>query len=965
VTPTTGTKLGRYEIRSKLGQGGMGEVYLAQDTKLDRDVALKILPAEVALQRDRMQRFVREAKSAAALNHPNIAHIYEIGDADGVHFIAMEFIAGVTLRELIHGNQTDLTKLLRHLQHVAEGLAKAHTAGIVHRDLKPDNIMITRDGHAKILDFGLAKLIEQSKPGGISAEEMSAMLTAIMPQHSQPGTVLGTVGYMSPEQAQGRVNEIDHRSDIFSFGCILFEAATRRRPFEGKDALDSLHNIVHAPTPQIKDLNPVAPADLQRIVRRCLAKDPEDRYQTSKDVAIELRDLRREMDNAERLETSAVPSDSSDTAISSGTKATPGTQPPSSEKQPAISSGAQLSEPTSAAVARQTATGAAEVTRIKHPKRTTTLALAAVVVAAGLSIGLYAFFKTNRNTPFTKLKISRITATGKASDAAISPDGRYIVHVVDNAGRQSLEVRQVATNTNQEIIAPAEVTYIGLTFSPDSNYIYYAMRDKSNPSAALYRKPVLGGEATKLTANIYGRASLSPDGKRLAFIRVGGFKDEAAVILANADGSNEQQIASRKGPDYYQDVAWSPDGKVIALATQTFKDRFHGSLVTVPVSGGEEKTFTSQTWLFIASMSWLGDGRGLIVSAQEQSFGVIQLWYISYPGGEVRQITNDLNNYDVVSLTSDSNSLVTVQRERSSNVWVVPLSAESPLSSAARGVLAVDVSRARQITSGSSAVDGILGLSWTADDRLTYTSAASGSNQIWLMQPDGSAQRQLSPIIQGSIYAAEAFPSVSPDGHYLLFTSDRVTGSPHVWRMDLDGSNLKQLTNGTGEGLPAVTPDGRFVVYFNFGKGTLVSKVSIDGGDSTDLTDKPSSRPTISPDGKFIACGYQADSQAAQKLAIIPIDGGPPLKLFDIPLTGPRSDRYFKWTLDGRALVYVDTHGGFSNLWIQPVDGGQAAQLTDFKSDRIYSFDFSRDGKWLALARGNSSTDVVLLGNLK
>src|SRR6516164_2876642 len=278
MTLPAGTKLGRYEIRSKIGEGGMGQVYLAEDTRLRRKAALKILPAELASNRDRMRRFEQEATAAAALNHPNIAYVYEIADADAVQFIAMEFIDGVTLREKIHREQTDLSKLLRYLQHVAEGLAKAHTAGIVHRDLKPDNIMITRDGHAKILDFGLAKLIEQSKPGGISAEEMSAMLTAIMPQHSQPGTVLGTVGYMSPEQAQGRVNEIDHRSDIFSFGCILFEAATRRRPFEGKDALDSLHNIVHAPTPQIKDLNPVAPDELQRIVRRCLAKDPDKRY---------------------------------------------------------------------------------------------------------------------------------------------------------------------------------------------------------------------------------------------------------------------------------------------------------------------------------------------------------------------------------------------------------------------------------------------------------------------------------------------------------------------------------------------------------------------------------------------------------------------------------------------------------------------------------------------------------------
>src|SRR5213080_2620010 len=243
MTIAAGTNLGRYEIRSKIGEGGMGEVYLAQDTKLDRKVALKILPAEVASHRDRMERFVREAKAAAALNHQNIAHIYEIDESDGTHFIAMEFVDGFTLRHLIHEKRTDLPKLLRYLQHVADGLAKAHAAGIVHRDLKPDNVMITRDGHAKILDFGLAKLVEPQKSSGGDAS--SEMATQLLAHHSTPGMVMGTAGYMSPEQAQGKVKEIDHRSDIFSFGCILFEAATGRKAFEGKDALDSLHKIVH------------------------------------------------------------------------------------------------------------------------------------------------------------------------------------------------------------------------------------------------------------------------------------------------------------------------------------------------------------------------------------------------------------------------------------------------------------------------------------------------------------------------------------------------------------------------------------------------------------------------------------------------------------------------------------------------------------------------------------------------
>src|SRR5215208_390445 len=306
------TRIDRYEIRSLLGKGGMGEVYLAEDTTLRRLVALKLLPAAAANE-DRMRRFVLEAKAAAALSHPHIAQIFEIGEHEGTHYIAMELVDGVTLRVKIHSERTELRKLLKYLQQVAEGLAKAHAAGIVHRDLKPDNIMITRDDYAKILDFGLAKLVETQRALGLGGALPSEVGTRIMAQQSLAGMVMGTAGYMSPEQAQGRVKEIDQRSDIFSFGCILFEAATGHKPFEGQDILDTLHKIVHAPTPLIKERNANAPDELQRIVRRCLAKDREERYQTIKDVALELKEVRQGMAGTAEIETTVASSGSTET----------------------------------------------------------------------------------------------------------------------------------------------------------------------------------------------------------------------------------------------------------------------------------------------------------------------------------------------------------------------------------------------------------------------------------------------------------------------------------------------------------------------------------------------------------------------------------------------------------------------------------------------------------------------------
>jgi serine/threonine-protein kinase len=392
ITPNS--TLSHYRIVSKLGEGGMGEVYLAQDSKLDRKVALKILPADLAANQDRMRRFVQEAKAAAALNHPNIAHIYEIADAEGVTFIAMEFVEGQTLRLKIHQERTALLKLLRFLQHTAEGLARAHAAGIVHRDLKPDNIMITQEGHAKILDFGLAKLIEQpTAPDNDSSE----IQTAVMPQHSTPGTVMGTIGYMSPEQAQGKTKEIDQRSDVFSFGCILFEASTGKKPFAGESLIKSLHMVVYEQPPLIADLNPSAPPDLQRIVRRCLAKDPDDRYQSIKDVAIELKELRREMESV-----------GIDTTVPPPSRSTAGAQATHSESVPPT-----LSSPSSS-LQRHPSSAEYVVSGIKQHKLTAAIIGLVVLAAAITTVAFYLRGRTSSTAIQSIAVMPFVNENGKA-----------------------------------------------------------------------------------------------------------------------------------------------------------------------------------------------------------------------------------------------------------------------------------------------------------------------------------------------------------------------------------------------------------------------------------------------------------------------------------------------------------------------------------------------------------------------
>ncbi len=951
-----GTKLGRYEIRAKLGAGGMGEVYLAHDATLERSVALKILPPDLAAKTDRMERFVREAKAAAALNHPNIAHIYEIGEVDGLNFIAMEYVDGDTLRQLIHNRATDLKKLLRYLQHTAEALAKAHATGIVHRDLKPDNIMVSREGHAKILDFGLAKLIEPqlADPSKASDEEQ---ITAIMQQHSIPGVVMGTLGYMSPEQARGDVRDIDHRSDIFSFGCILFEAATRQKPFMGDSMVKSLHKIIYEPAPPLTEFNANAPADLQRIVRRCLQKDRDERYQTIKDVAIELKELRREIESGV---VSAQSAPALANAVATPIITQPLTQSSSSLEMPtAILSGAQSTDSLRASQTALSSGGPIAESNIRG--RTFMFAAMALIGLVGLSVAFFMWWRSNPTTPFAKVKVTRITANGKASNAAISPDGRYIVHVVSDAGLQSLELRQVATNTNLQILAPSEVYYSSLMFSQDGNYIYYLLFDRNHPTSGLYRKPVLGGEATKIVTNIVSRPSLSPDGKSLAFLRGNSAELESAVMIVNTDGSGEKKIASCRLPDLYRELAWSPKGDVIALSALTLSGAYHGSVVTIPASGGPAKTLSERTWFGVDQLAWTGDGEGLVVSAIEHSFGPRQLFYVAYPGGDVRPVTSDLNDYAVVSVTADASSLVTVEREVVATVWTAPVNA-SAFSAPSAGVPAIDRSRSRQITQGGRKLDGYNGVAWTSDGRITYTSTASGNHDIWVMEADGSGQKQLTSTTEGNIYHSQLYQSVSPDGRYILFTSDRVSGLPHIWRMNADGSNLKQLTNGGGEANQQVTPDGRWVIYFEITSKSL-SKVSIDGGEPSRITDKVDSAPFTSADGKVIAFLRVGNATTSTKIVIVSSENGSVVKSFDAP---PNADsRQMIWTPDNRGLVYTETRGGISNLWMLPVEGGTPTQLTDFRADRIYAFDFSRDGKWVVMSRGNSTNDVVLFSNVK
>jgi serine/threonine protein kinase len=934
-TLSPGANLGRYKIHSRLGVGGMGEVYLAEDKKLERRVALKILPAEVAAQRDRMERFVREAKSAAALSHPNIAQIFEISEHEGTHFITMELIEGVTLREKIHEERTELKKLLRALQHVAEGLAKAHAAGIVHRDLKPDNIMITHDGYAKILDFGLAKLVEPQQSSVTSGEGANSVATAILQQHSKPGMILGTAGYMSPEQAQGKTKEIDHRSDIFSFGCILYEAITRHRAFAGADTIDTLNKIIREPVAPLSNYNLTAPADLQRIVRRCLAKDPDERYQSIKDVAIELKEVRRDMAAGADLDV---------------------TEPPPSKSEAGEMADASIHQSaTTSAPTESLSTHASSAEYVVNEiKRHKTAALLALLLIAGSSIAyaVYRYAIQGRGlVRFQIVKLTRLTAEGDVESVTISPDGKYIAYSLDESGRRSLWTKHLATGSRVPIVPASEALALNAsTFSNDGSYVYFTRVDEQNPRGALYQVPVLGGTSKKILTNVSQPISLSPDGKQIAFGRFHMTRTEDELLLANADGTDERHLITVDEPAWLSGSgpAWSPDGTMLAIG--------YGSDDMVPavisIADGKLKPLTSRRWDYVGRMAWFSDGRGLVFTAREQVLGALQVWQQSYPQAEIRRVTNDLSSYGFYSLalTADSNALVSVQGDPGSNIWIAPEG---------------DAGRARAATASKNVEEGHYNLAWTPDGRVVFDSNENVKASIWIVGADGSNPKMLT---DGS--ADDFAPEVSPDGRFIIFNSGRMV-NPQAFRMSIDGGEVQQLTRGVGGvATHSISPDGKWLLYSPFTGG--IRKLSLDGGTDAEIVARGNLRyPQLSPDGKLLAYFFDDEQTNRPRIAVIEFGSGAAVRTFDLPVTSQSSlyestfYRGFHWSADGRAIVYLNTLGGVSNLWSQPLAAGAPKQITDFKSDLIYNFAYSRDGHQLALARGSHTRDAVLISEVK
>ena len=930
-----GKKFGRYEIRSKIGSGGMGEVYAGFDTELNRKVAVKILPAEFSKDESRKDRFRQEARAVSALNHPNIITIYEIGENELGSYLVTELIDGSTLREVIKREPLSLTRTLKIVEQVANALVAAHHAHIVHRDIKPENVMVRRDGYVKILDFGLAKPVFSDE----ADEEEKEVIKTI------PGMVMGSARYMSPEQTRGI--RVDERTDIWSLGVVLYEMVTGNAPFKGATTSDTIAAVIYKEPEPLFAFVSDAPAELHRIVRKALQKDRDERYQNVKDFALDLKNLLYDLEHANSGEQRRIVSRDIDIT----------------ENPTMIHQTASANHPTRDTTVSTVPSVQYSVQRAKKsPWLAAGAALGIIVLLAAFGYGFYRWLGARggasliaASRAFEKTQAARVNTDGKVMAPTISPDGKYVAYVSGDTGNRSLVVRQLSTDSVVTLLPPTALNLFAPVFSPEGDYVYYLLSSENSVINTLYRVPTLGGTPKKLIEDVDSAVTFSPDGKQFAFHRNVSKEAITIIFTANADGTNLQPLIRSDETEFniIANPKWSPDGaRILVRAFNNFGGIVEKTRIAeIPLAEKKMRVLTTPELYSVWELCWLRDGSGYLFIGQETTNSSVQIYRASYPESkEFYPVTNDTNNYSSLGLASDGKTIVTLKGNSSSSIW--------SFNPATRQM--------NQLTAESASLEGTYGLSQSRDGRILQTRKNGNEITLWIMDAaDPNNARQVSAEVK-SVFNN---PKLTPDGRYIVFSSKQ-SGTARIWRMDADGRNLVQLTKekpNYGDFQPQITPDGKTIIYQEYASGangeSAFMRVSIDGGESTVIyrdTQYNVHNQSISPDGKLIAYDSyrKSDFDKKVRVAMLGDDGafGETVREFSTDLVNSHI-----WSPDGKSLTFLSNRSGAPNLWRQPLDGSLPQPLTDFKSGRIFNYAWTADGKNLLIVRGNVNSDLILI----
>jgi eukaryotic-like serine/threonine-protein kinase len=920
---TVGAKFGPYEILSLLASGGMGEVYRARDTRLDRVVALKFISASSSSDAAR-QRIRREARAISALQHPHICTLYDVGQQDGVDFLVMELLEGETLAARLERSPVKLDQLLVYGIEIADALDAAHAKGIVHRDLKPSNVFIVQSGYVKVLDFGLAKMMNRAyrAEGATLSGPDNDLLSTV----SHVGIPVGTVAYMSPEQARGE--NLDPRSDLFSFGGVLYQMATGQLPFEGKTTASTFDAILNRTPVPVRHWDASLPEDFQRIVTKCLEKTPDLRYQHASELCADLKRLKRDIDSeqfhGEREEHLLGEQ------VSIGN---PGARNMIAKVPASRQGGTDILD--SDLVGLTNRRRAALVLR----------SLAALVVLVAAAFGVYWWLYRPASFPFQNMTITRVTESGDYWSAAISPDGNYMATVrQDSQGHDSLWMSHLPTKSDTQIVPAGESSFEDATFSPDGNYVYYRL-NLMDGNSDLYRVPVLGGQPATVIHDIDSTPAFTLSENRFLFLRNRRSENDQALVTANLDGSDQRTIYSGAG-SVYSKPAWSSDGKRIVAIEElsgglfgiaTF-ERFSGKwahLARLPDAAWEPRFLV-----------WMPNGRGLIVLCRDKGSSQRQIASLSYPAGKLHRITNDVNTYSGISLSADGKDIATVL-----------VSVEDVL----------DIFEAGRVEDSSKTVSpgGADWFDWLNDDQIVY---ADKENALKLLSVRTGQQTPLFSDQGLLVYDPQA---CGP--HSIVFTGVRRSNrdESHIYSLDLPASTPQQLTFGKNDQYMRCTPDGKMLVYYTFDDHSI-RKLAMPSGQSEILVrgeEQVDNQFDITPDGKqlVVHMGGGAGRTGAKakerfQFTFVSLATGQVTKRIPVG----QDPEHLALTPDGKAIGYIKPEHGVENIWLQPLTGDPPSRVTDFHlskstSQQIICFAWSSDGKHLAITRSFAKGDVVIL----